>query len=123
MGMRYWQVLPVNPTDFFRSPYAGPSAFAGNIDLLPESHEELAADFAVWKTHGGEDADPLYTCLLYTAGGRCLADGRLLGRGLFLCRSGGGDRSLLGGFWLGLCLWGGLDLSGLRRRLGLYRCV
>lgn len=61
MGMRYWQVLPVNPTDFFRSPYAGPSAFAGNIDLLPESHEELAADFVTWKARGGEDADPLYT--------------------------------------------------------------
>lgn len=61
MGMRYWQVLPVNPTDFFRSPYAGPSAFAGNIDLLPESHEELAADFETWKARGGEDADPLYT--------------------------------------------------------------
>lgn len=61
MGMRYWQVLPVNPTDFFRSPYAGPSAFAGNIDLLPESQEELAADFETWKARGGEDADPLYT--------------------------------------------------------------
>ncbi|MFR3878414.1 MAG: 4-alpha-glucanotransferase, partial [Collinsella sp.] len=52
---------PVNPTDFFRSPYAGPSAFAGNIDLLPESQEELAADFETWKARGGEDADPLYT--------------------------------------------------------------
>ena len=61
MGIRYWQVLPVNPTDFFRSPYAGPSAFAGNIDLLPESHEQLKADFKEWKTAGGEDADPLYT--------------------------------------------------------------
>ena len=35
--------------------------FAGNIDLLPESHEELAADFVTWKARGGEDADPLYT--------------------------------------------------------------
>lgn len=61
MGIRYWQVLPVNPTDFFRSPYAGPSAFAGNIDLLPESHAQLAADFKQWKAKGGEDADPLYT--------------------------------------------------------------
>lgn len=33
----------------------------GNIDLLPESHKELAADFETWKAHGGEDADPLYT--------------------------------------------------------------
>lgn len=61
MGMRYWQVLPVNPTDFFRSPYAGPSAFAGNVDLLPESHEELEQDFRSWKAAGAEDADPLYT--------------------------------------------------------------
>ena len=61
MGMRYWQVLPVNPTDFFRSPYAGPSAFAGNIDLLPETHEELERDFKAWRKAGGEDADPLYT--------------------------------------------------------------
>lgn len=61
MGIRYWQVLPVNPTDFFRSPYAGPSAFAGNIDLLPESHAELEADFQTWKAAGAEDTDPLYT--------------------------------------------------------------
>lgn len=61
MGFKYWQVLPVNPTDFFRSPYAGPSAFAGNVDLLPESKEELEADFKAWLKKGGEKADPLYT--------------------------------------------------------------
>ena len=33
-GVRYWQVLPANPTDDFGSPYAGISAFAGNIRLL-----------------------------------------------------------------------------------------
>ncbi len=33
-GQRYWQVLPVNPTDEFGSPYAGLSAFAGNIALV-----------------------------------------------------------------------------------------
>lgn len=33
-GVRYWQVLPVNPTDNFGSPYAGISAFAGNTRLL-----------------------------------------------------------------------------------------
>ncbi|MDO4399523.1 MAG: 4-alpha-glucanotransferase [Coriobacteriia bacterium] len=33
-GVRYWQVLPVNPTDEFGSPYAGISAFAGNVRLL-----------------------------------------------------------------------------------------
>lgn len=36
MGCKYWQVLPFGPTDFFNSPYASISAFAGNpyfIDL------------------------------------------------------------------------------------------
>ena len=33
-GVQYWQVLPVNPTDMFGSPYAGISAFAGNTWLL-----------------------------------------------------------------------------------------
>lgn len=33
-GQRYWQVLPVNPTDAFGSPYAGSSVFAGNERLL-----------------------------------------------------------------------------------------
>ena len=33
-GQRYWQVLPVNPTDGYGSPYAGLSAFAGNMDLM-----------------------------------------------------------------------------------------
>ena len=31
---RYWQVLPLNPTDGFGSPYAGLSAFAGNYRLM-----------------------------------------------------------------------------------------
>ena len=30
----YWQILPVNPTDNFGSPYAGMSAFAGNPALM-----------------------------------------------------------------------------------------
>ena len=33
-GQKYWQVLPVNPTDRFGSPYAGLGAFAGNLGLL-----------------------------------------------------------------------------------------
>ena len=60
MGFSYWQMLPVNPTDFFRSPYAGPSAFAGNIDLLSQSQKQLKQDFEAWKHQGGESADPLY---------------------------------------------------------------
>lgn len=33
-GIKYWQMLPVNPTDKYGSPYAGLSAFAGNIALV-----------------------------------------------------------------------------------------
>ena len=38
-GARYWQVLPVNPTDEYGSPYAGISAFAGNLRLLEADAE------------------------------------------------------------------------------------
>ena len=31
---RWWQVLPLHPTDFMGSPYAAPSAFAGNPILI-----------------------------------------------------------------------------------------
>lgn len=37
----YWQVLPITPTDFVNSPYASPSAFAGNTLLIDA--DELAA--------------------------------------------------------------------------------
>ena len=57
MGARYWQVLPVNPTDRFGSPYAGPSAFAGNIDLLEETREELEDAFEAFRAAGGEQED------------------------------------------------------------------
>lgn len=33
----YWQILPVTPTDFVNSPYASPSAFAGNTLLIDVS--------------------------------------------------------------------------------------
>lgn len=39
-GQSYWQVLPVNPTDEYGSPYAGVSAFAGNTDLLEKGVAE-----------------------------------------------------------------------------------
>lgn len=46
-GQRYWQILPVNPTDEWGSPYAGLSAFAGNIALIEwpdrEEVDEVAA--------------------------------------------------------------------------------
>lgn len=53
MGLHYWQVLPVNPTDMYGSPYAGPSAFAGNPDLLEESPTELRSAFEHFKASGG----------------------------------------------------------------------
>ncbi len=40
-GQTYWQVLPVNPTDQFGSPYAGLSAFAGNPYLLEGFQNKL----------------------------------------------------------------------------------
>ncbi|MDO4807065.1 MAG: 4-alpha-glucanotransferase [Coriobacteriales bacterium] len=53
-GQTYWQVLPVNPTDQFGSPYAGLSAFAGNpflIDGLQTKFDKLIE---------GLDKDPGY---------------------------------------------------------------
>jgi len=55
-GQTYWQVLPINPTDEFGSPYAGLSAFAGNVSLLeddPETVLERLADI---------DDRPGYVC-------------------------------------------------------------
>ena len=46
-GQTYWQVLPVNPTDEWGSPYAGLSAFAGNPFLMEgfqTNLDELVAD-------------------------------------------------------------------------------
>ena len=57
MGMRYWQVLPVNPTDGYRSPYAGPSAFAGNIDLLDTDRGTLFLEFEELEREGALDWD------------------------------------------------------------------
>ena len=38
----YWQILPITPTDFVNSPYASPSAFAGNTLVIDA--DELAAE-------------------------------------------------------------------------------
>ena len=38
----YWQILPITPTDFVNSPYASPSAFAGNTLLIDA--DELARE-------------------------------------------------------------------------------
>ncbi len=45
-GVKYWQVLPVNPTDGFGSPYAGISAFAGNVRLLEGDPISIIRDLA-----------------------------------------------------------------------------
>lgn len=47
-GIKYWQTLPVNPTDEYGSPYAGLSAFAGNVDLVEGeiSQEDIDAALA-----------------------------------------------------------------------------
>ncbi len=45
-GQRYWQMLPVNPTDRFGSPYAGLSAFSGNPRLLEGGARAAAKPFS-----------------------------------------------------------------------------
>lgn len=37
--MRYWQMLPVHPVDEDKSPYAGYSAFAGNMALVEQQEQ------------------------------------------------------------------------------------
>ena len=61
MGMRYWQVLPVNPTDAWRSPYAGPSAFAGNIDLLDVERDQMFLEFQELERQGALEWDPAFS--------------------------------------------------------------
>lgn len=53
-GQTYWQVLPVNPTDEWGSPYAGLSAFAGNPYLLEGFQSNLA------ELVDGLEDDPAY---------------------------------------------------------------
>ncbi len=58
-GQRYWQILPVNPTDAHGSPYAGLSAFAGNFALVSQekararkidekAYQAFCAEHAQW---------------------------------------------------------------------------
>ena len=59
-GQKYWQILPVTPTDFVNSPYASPSAFAGNtllVDLDELAQEKLLSDktLSTCKTCKGND--------------------------------------------------------------------
>ena len=48
-GQRYWQILPVNPTDMYGSPYAGSSVFAGNERLLEPDGDELRRRFEAFE--------------------------------------------------------------------------
>ena len=50
-GQTYWQVLPVNPTDQYGSPYAGLAAFAGNVSLL---ERPVAQTLAALEAEGAE---------------------------------------------------------------------
>ena len=47
MGMAAWQILPVGPTDFYNSPYASLSAFAGNPAFIDP--EQLCEDGLITK--------------------------------------------------------------------------
>lgn len=46
-GQKYWQLLPLGPTDLGDSPYSSPSSFAGNTNLIDLSG--LAADGLITK--------------------------------------------------------------------------
>lgn len=56
-GYKYWQMLPINPVDAFGSPYAGDSAFAGNVRLLGKSNEELEEEYKAWVKQSGRIRD------------------------------------------------------------------
>lgn len=58
-GLTYWQVLPVNPTDEYGSPYAGVSAMAGNVRLLPCDEAQLRERFP---TQDASDPDLVSFC-------------------------------------------------------------
>lgn len=51
-GVRYWQMLPINPTDEYGSPYAGTSAFAGNVNLLCYDRSALERLYGDFKKSG-----------------------------------------------------------------------
>lgn len=57
---RYWQILPLKPVDQFHSPYASPSAFAGEIryiDIKSLDDQDLVASFnKVAKNHSQKTA-------------------------------------------------------------------
>ena len=71
-GARCWQMLPVNPTDEYGSPYAGISAFAGNVNLLegglaaacaPDLPGENSREFHAFCVREREWLEP-YVCFM-----------------------------------------------------------
>ena len=71
-GVTYWQVLPVNPTDEYGSPYAGISAFAGNVNLLeggaaaldaPDLPDEASAEYQAFCEQEHDWLEP-YVCFM-----------------------------------------------------------
>lgn len=68
-GFKYWQILPLNPADEYGSPYAGLSAFAGNVYLLEnyDQAESELIDPVALKAFEQENADWLYPYAAFTA--------------------------------------------------------
>ena len=48
-GQKFWQLLPLGPTDLGDSPYSSPSSFAGNTNLI--DLDDLAADGLITKEY------------------------------------------------------------------------
>jgi len=65
-GVRYWQILPINPTDCWGSPYAGLSAFAGNVALLGGA-EPGRVDRAAYRRFCDENASWLEPYAAFSA--------------------------------------------------------
>lgn len=55
-GYKYWQILPLNPTDTGGSPYAGPSALAGNLKLTGLDETELLPRYQEFTGSAAYDA-------------------------------------------------------------------
>lgn len=74
-GVRYWQVLPLNPVDKHGSPYAGLSAFAGNEHLLDCSGSFADDDGAAFGAFCKREATWLEPYAAFTALRRRFGEG------------------------------------------------
>lgn len=62
-GLRWWQMLPINPIDAFHSPYSSCSTFAGeplyiNLDELVVERLLDPPDLEKWREESGPEIDP-----------------------------------------------------------------